>query len=70
MLNILNGAQNQDLLTVNNKVTASNLFTKTIDPELDGANFQVTYVGVPDAIKARNWLTSVTWNVTTVPTQD
>ena len=35
MLNVLNGAQNEDLLSVNNKLTAANLFTKTIDPELD-----------------------------------
>ena len=36
MLNILDGARNQDLLSVNNKVTAANLFTRIIDPELDG----------------------------------
>lgn len=68
MLNILNGAQNEDLQSVNNKRTASNLFTRTIDPELDGANFQVTYSGEADAIAGRNFLTLYATSVK-VPTQ-
>ena len=70
MLNVLYGAQNEDLQSVNNKVTAANLFTRTIDPELDGANFQVTYAGEADAVAGRNFLTSVTSDPATVPTQD
>jgi hypothetical protein len=70
MLNVLNGAQNSDLASVNNKLAAANLFTRTIDPELDGYNFQVTYAGEGDAIKARSFLASVTDNPATVPTQD
>jgi len=70
MLNVLYGAQNEDLQSVNNKLTAANLFTRTIDPELDGSNFQVTYAGNGDVIAARNFLNFVTWNPVTVPTQD
>jgi Tol biopolymer transport system component len=69
MLNILNAAQNEDLLSVNNKLTAANLFTRTIDPELDGSNFQVTYAGDGDVIAGRNFLAFVTSNLVTVPTQ-
>jgi hypothetical protein len=70
MLDILYGAQNEDLQSINNKVAASNLFTRTIDPELDGNNFQVTYAGNSDVIEARNFLSFVTWNSSTVPTQE
>lgn len=70
MLAFLNGAQNEDLLSVNNKLTAANLFTKTIDPELDGANFQATYAGDGDVIAARNFLSFVTSSSPTVPTQN
>ena len=69
MLNVLNGAQNEDLQSVNNKLSAANLFTRTIDPELDGRNFQVTYAGAGDVIAARGFLDSVTWNPVTIPTQ-
>jgi hypothetical protein len=69
MLNVLNGAQNEDLQSVNNKLTAANLFTRTIDPELDGSNFRVTYAGAGDVIAARGFLDSVTWNPVTIPTQ-
>jgi hypothetical protein len=70
MLNVLYGAQNEDLVSVKNKVTAANLFTSTIDPELDGRDFQVTYAGDSDAIAGRNFLNFVTWDSATVPTQD
>ena len=69
MLNVLNGAQNADLQSVNNKVTAANLFTRTIDPEFDGVNFQATYSGDTDAQKARNFLSTVGWDPATIPTQ-
>jgi hypothetical protein len=69
MLNVLYGAQNEDLQSINNKLAAANLFTRTIDPELDGTDFQATYSGNADAIAGRNFLAFVTWNPTTVPTQ-
>jgi hypothetical protein len=70
MLNVLYGAQNEDLQSINNKLTAANLFTRTIDPELDGGDFKVTYAGNGDVIAARNFLNFVTSSSTTVPTQD
>jgi hypothetical protein len=69
MLNVLYGAQNEDLLSINNKLSAANLFTMTIDPELDGKNFQVTYAGNGDVIAARNFLALYATSVK-VPTQD
>jgi hypothetical protein len=70
MLNLLYGAQNEDLLSINNKVAASNIFTRTIDPELDGYNFWVTFAGNSDLIAWRNFLSFVTWNSSTIPTQE
>jgi hypothetical protein len=70
MLNVLYGAQNEDLTTLTNKLAASNLFTRAIDPELGGLNFQVTYAGNQDASAARTFLASVTDDGTTIPTQD
>lgn len=69
MLNVLAGAQNDDLLSVNNKLAAAKLFTGTIDPELDGESFQATYAGNEDANAGRNFLALVTSNASTVPTQ-
>jgi hypothetical protein len=69
MLNVLNGAQNKDLQSINNKLTAANLFTRTIDPELDCRDFQVTYSGDKDAQKARNFLSTVGGDPATIPTQ-
>jgi len=70
MLDVLHGAQNEDLQSVNNKLATANLFTRTIDPELDGTNFQVTYAGDADVISARDFLAAVTWDPATVPSQD
>jgi hypothetical protein len=70
MLNILNGAQGGDLQSVNNKLAAAYQFTTTIDPELDGMNFQVTYAGQEDVIAARSFLASVTEDPATVWTPD
>ncbi len=70
VLNILDGATGgNDLLTVNNKLAAANLFTRTIDPELDGTAFQATYAGDADAVSARQFLVPVTWSAQTIPTQ-
>lgn len=69
MLNILYGATGGvDLQAINNKLAAANLFTKTVDPELDGMNFQVTYSGDGDVIAAPNFLTLNATSVK-VPTQ-
>ncbi len=70
MLDVLYGAQNQDQQSVNNKLAAANLFTSTIDPDLDGTNLRVTYAGEGDATSGRNFFSSVTWDPTTVPTLD
>ncbi len=69
MLNVLYGAQGADLQSINNKLTAANLFTRIIDPDLDGTNFQVTYAGNADVIAARNFLALFATSVQ-VPTQD
>lgn len=69
MLNILDGAQHEDLSSVKNKLTSADLFTKTINPGLDGKNIQVTYSGDADAEQGRNFLKTVTWNPATLPTQ-
>ena len=69
MLNVLYGAQNQDVTTLNNKLATSNLFTRTIDPEFDLQYSQVTYAGDQDAVKARTLLRAVTDNPATIPTQ-
>ena len=68
MLNILFGARDADLQSVNNKVIAAKLFTRTIDPDLDGANYQATYAGDFDFNKAREFLSTYA-GPTTVPTQ-
>jgi len=63
MLNVLDGAQNEDLQSVNNKVTTSNLFTWTIDSLYH-------YSGDTDAQKARDFLKTVGWDPESIPTQD
>jgi hypothetical protein len=69
VLNILDGAVSTDLQSVNNKLSAANLFTRTIDPELDGLNPQVTYAGDGDVIAGRNFLNVVTSDPATAQTQ-
>jgi len=76
MLGILNGAQGADLVSVNNKLDAANLFTNTIDPGLNGPPYEANYSNDLDArdirldvIDARTWLSGVTSNVGTIPTQ-
>jgi len=69
MLNVLYGAQNDDLVTLNNKLITANLFTKTIDPELDSSNFLATYAGDTDAVAARSFLGLVSSAASSVPTQ-
>jgi len=59
MLDILNGAQADDLIILNNKVQSAINFTKAIDPELDGENLLATYAGNEDAQKARDFLKDI-----------
>ncbi|PKN35684.1 MAG: hypothetical protein CVU61_02355 [Deltaproteobacteria bacterium HGW-Deltaproteobacteria-19] len=70
MLTVLNNAQGDDLLTINNKLAAANQFTWTVDPELDGRDYLVTYVadGV-DFPAARDFLDAVTLDSSTIPTR-
>jgi len=70
MLNVLYGAKNEDLQSVNNKLATANLFTRTINPELDGKDFQYSYSGNADAERARDFLSAVTWESATIPTVD
>jgi len=69
MLNVLYGAQNDDLVTLNNKLVTANRFTMTIDPELDSSNFRATYAGDADAVAARYFLSLVTSATSSVPAQ-
>jgi len=62
------GPTGVDRTTFDNKLAAANLFTTTIDPELDGSNFQATYSGEGDNIAGRNFLTLYATSVK-VPTQ-
>jgi hypothetical protein len=70
MLNLIDGVgpTGVDRTTFDNKLAAANLFTRTIDPDLDGLNFQVTYTGDGDSIAARNFLALNATSVK-VPTQ-
>jgi hypothetical protein len=63
MLNVLYGAQNQDLQSINNKLAAANLFTRTLDPNLDGKNLQYTYAGNNDAAAGRSFLSTYATSV-------
>ncbi|GAB1410467.1 hypothetical protein MASR1M90_16210 [Desulfovibrionales bacterium] len=70
VLNILHGAQNEDATAIANKVAVANLFTRTIDPNMDGLPpFHVTYDG-RDEIAARDWLALVTADPASVKNQD
>lgn len=73
---ILKGAQNDDLVAVQNKLKVANLFTEAVDgrPMTDpdfgvGSNFAATYVGNDDAATARAFLASVTSAPSTVKTK-
>lgn len=69
VLDILGGAQNEDLTAINNKLTVAKQFTGVIDPELDGLDLRVTYAGENDAISARNFLSGYA-TATSVATLD
>lgn len=61
VLEILNGAKNDDLIAIQNKVEYANAFTKVLDPESDGIGpFAATYSGATDEGAARALLASIT----------
>lgn len=62
---ILDGAQGDDLATVNNKIEAANLFTASLDT---GAEV-VAYQGSEAAAAGRDFLAGITADEATVPTQ-
>jgi len=68
MLDVLNGAQNDDLIVLQNKVASAMNFTKAIDPELDGKDLLATYAGDEDAQKGRDFLKDVGVTIDTVKT--
>ena len=60
MLNILDGARNEDVTILDKKIEIAMEFTKVIDPDLDGKDFVATYEGSEDAENAREFLKQVT----------
>lgn len=74
-LDVLNGATNNDLVAINNKVTVANRFTETVDGRAMtdddfgvGSVFAATYAGDTDAQAAREILVGVTSNPVTMLT--
>lgn len=72
-MDVLNGAQNDDLVAVNNKVLVANRFTESVDgrsmtdPNFGtGTSFNATYSGNTDAEAARTFLAGVTASPTTI----
>lgn len=63
-INILDGAQNADLQTVNNKLAAANLFTNALDLPTE----QAAYAGTAAADIGRNFLSTITSDPSTIPT--
>jgi Ca2+-binding RTX toxin-like protein len=75
-LDILNGAQGNDLVAIQNKLIVANHFTSVVDgrplsdPDFGtGTSFAATYNGDADAQAARAFLATVTSNPATVPSQ-
>ncbi|MGC8790690.1 MAG: DUF4214 domain-containing protein [Desulfurella sp.] len=71
-LNILNGAQGSDAVTLQNKLTAAMQFTQAIDPALyTGSASQLTATyDAADIAAAKAYLSSVTADPSTLPTQN
>ncbi|MBP7606341.1 MAG: DUF4214 domain-containing protein, partial [Giesbergeria sp.] len=72
-LAVLNGAQNNDLIAINNKVQVANEFTKQVDgrdftdPYFGtGNSFNATYSGDADAVAARDILKAVNSQPSTI----
>lgn len=76
-LDILNGAQGDDRVAINNKVTVANRFTEAVDGRAmtssdfgTGTTFAATYAGDTDAQAARTFLAGVTSSPATLKTAD
>lgn len=73
---MLNGAQGDDRVAIDNKLKVANDFTQIVDgrpltdPEFGFDGLAVTYKGDADAAAAREFLKGVTSDPSTVPTQD
>lgn len=75
-IDVLNGAQGDDRVAIDNKLKVANDFTQIVDgrpltdPEFGFDGLAVTYKGDADAAAAREFLKGVTSDSSTVPTQD
>jgi hypothetical protein len=68
---LMKGAQGTDAQTVQNRLMAASRFTLVVDPNLDGLPpFDRRYAGYADCVVAREWLTQVTSDPATIPTED
>jgi hypothetical protein len=68
---LMKGAQGTDAQTIQNRLVAANRYTHVVDPDLDGQPpFDRRYAGYVDCAAARLWLSGVTWNPATIPTED
>ena len=60
---IVNGAQNEDLVTVNNKLAYSQSFVNVLDPDGDGAGpFTFVFDGDADAARGRDLMAQIDQN--------
>jgi len=68
---IVNGARNQDLITLQNKIESAMNFTNALDPDGDYLPpYQATYAGDADAAAGRVFLHDVTADPSTIKTVD
>jgi hypothetical protein len=68
---LMNGARGTDAQTVHNRLVAASRFTHVVDPHLDGLPpFDRRYAGYGDCVTARQWLSHVTPDPATIPTED
>jgi hypothetical protein len=68
---LMKGAQGTDAQTVQNRLVAASRFTHVVDPDLDGLPpFDRRYAGYADCVTARQWLSHVTSDPATMPTED
>lgn len=70
MIDIVNGAINDDAVILWNKVISAGNFTLAIDPDLDGKNFTCVYAGEDDILHAREFLRDVGLNSDTVKDEE
>jgi hypothetical protein len=67
---LMKGAQGTDAQTVQNRLVGATRYTHVVDPNLDGEPpFDRRYAGYDDCAAARVWLSGVTWNPSTIPTE-